>query len=70
MTDSSKRIRYAAISCHDFISDAGGGDEFRKFNELRQRLEELGFDLTPRMDSLRPWLPYNLYGRNRAIGGG
>lgn len=68
MTALSKRIRHVVISCHDFVSEAGnGGDEFRTFSEVRNRLEALGFEITTRPDHHHAWTRYYLYGRNRAL---
>lgn len=68
MTDLAKRVRHVIVSCHDFVSEAGnGGDEFRTFTEVRQRLEELGFEITTRPDHEHAWTRYFLYGRNRAF---
>jgi hypothetical protein len=67
MTELSRRIRHVVISCHDFIGEAGGGDQFRTFGEVRQRLEELGFDLSTRPDHPQPWVRFYVYGRNRAF---
>ncbi len=68
MTALSKQVRHVVISCHDFVSEAGGGgDEFRTFSEVRKRLEALGFELTTRPDHHHAWTRYYLYGRNRAM---
>lgn len=56
------RIRHLVISCHDFISDGGGGDEFRTFAEVRAFLEGAGFTLQTRPDHANPWVRYYLYG--------
>lgn len=61
----AERVRNLVISCHDFISDEGGLADFRTFNEVRARLEDLGFDTLHRPDHPRPWARYYLYGRNR-----
>lgn len=68
MTALAQRTRHVVISCHDFVSeDGGGGDEFRTFNEVRERLEALSFDLTTRPDHHHAWTRHYLYGRNRAM---
>lgn len=60
-------VRNLVISCHDFISDAGGDPRLRTFAEVGQVLEQLGFDLRTRPDHALPWVRYYLYGRNRAL---
>lgn len=67
MIELSKRTRHLVISCHDFISEAGGGEEFRTCSEVRHKLEELGFEIATRPDHPHAWTRYYLYGRNRAM---
>jgi len=68
MTELARRTRHVAISCHDFISDDGGGEEFRTFHEVRSALEAQGFEITTRHDHPNPWTRYYLYGRNHRLG--
>jgi FkbM family methyltransferase len=67
MANLTKRLRHVVISCHDFISERGGRDNFRTFSEVRSQLEELGFDLKDRREHADPWTRYYLYGRNPTL---
>lgn len=67
MDGLAERLENVVISCHDFISDGGGQDSFRTFDAVKAALEGFGFDLTTRPDHPHPWVPYYLYGRNRAL---
>lgn len=62
MTASAPRIRNAAISCHDFVADAGGGDEFQTREFVRPALEAMGFTVRQRGEAAHPWLRDTLYG--------
>ena len=57
------RVRNVAISCHDFIADGGGGDQFRTKDHVRQRLLDLGFVITERRDATTAWEADVLFGR-------
>ena len=57
------KIRNAAISCHDFIADQGGGDHYRTKVAVHQRLVELGFIVTERSDAATPWQADVLFAR-------
>ena len=56
------KIRNVAISCHDFIADGGGGDQFRTKDAVRRRLAELGFRVRERSDATVPWEADVLFG--------
>jgi FkbM family methyltransferase len=56
-------VRHVAISCHDFIADLGGGDQFRTKKDVRQRLVQLGYVVTQRNDAKTPWEADVLFGR-------
>lgn len=62
MTGSAPRIRTAVISCHDFVANAGGGDEFRTREFVRPALEAMGFAVRQRDQVPYPWLRDTLYG--------
>lgn len=62
MTGRAPWIRNAAISCHDFVADAGGGDEFRTREFVRSALEAMGFKVRQRRDAAQPWERDILYG--------
>lgn len=49
------KIRQLAISCHDFVAEAGGGEQFRTKDAVRLRLVELGYTVTERSDAVTPW---------------
>lgn len=62
MTASAPHIRNAAISCHDFVADAGGGDEFRTREFVRPAMEAMGFEVRQRVEVAHPWERDTLYG--------
>ncbi|MEO6580148.1 MAG: hypothetical protein ABIN83_03225, partial [Sphingomicrobium sp.] len=49
------KIRHVAISCHDFVADAGGGNQFRTKKFVRNRLVELGFAIQEHTDAKTTW---------------
>lgn len=49
------KIRNMAISCHDFVADKGGGEQFRTKQDVRQRLLDLGFTVVERSDATKAW---------------
>lgn len=56
------RVRNVAISCHDFVADRGGGEEFRTLEQVRRELERLGFTLRRRADARTEWTRDVLFG--------
>ena len=62
MTGSAPRIRTVAISCHDLVADAGGGDEFRTRDFVRPALEAMGYVVRQRAEAAHPWLRDTLFG--------
>ncbi len=44
----ASRIRNIVIECHDFVADAGGGDQFRTRAEVTAALEAFGFKVKRR----------------------
>ena len=67
MSGLAQRLKNVVISCHDFISDRDGGADFRTFDQVREKLDAMGFEITTRPDDPRPWVRYYAYGRNRAF---
>ncbi len=61
MTQIAHRVRHAAISCHDFISDRTGDEQFRVKAEVRAALEAHGFSIETRSDAPEPWMRDYLY---------
>ena len=49
------KVRHLAISCHDFLADRGGGDEYRTKEPVRKRLLDLGFTVTERSGAPSVW---------------
>lgn len=62
MRGSAPRIRNVAISCHDFVADDGGGDDFRTREFVRPALEAMGYVVRQRSEAAHPWLRDTLYG--------
>jgi len=62
MRGSAPRIRTVAISCHDFVADAGGGADFRTRDVVRPALEAMGYKVRQRAEAAHPWLRDTLYG--------
>lgn len=57
------KVRHMAISCHDFIAERDGGEQFRTKDAVRQRLIELGFTVTERYEANTPWEADVLFAR-------
>lgn len=56
------RVRHAAISCHDFVTDYFGGDEqYRTKEKVRAQLEAFGFTVRSRPDASESWVRDYLY---------
>lgn len=62
MEGTSRSCSNIVISCHDFLADAGGPEQFRTFEEVKGKLEQLGFALRFRPDHPDPWGRYYVYG--------
>jgi FkbM family methyltransferase len=58
----SNRVSHVAISCHDFVADRDGGDEFRTKAEVKKLLGTFGYRLTTRPDHPNAWVRDYLYG--------
>jgi FkbM family methyltransferase len=54
-------VRNVAISCHDFVADAGGYDALRTRDHVTAALERLGFH-TQRRSADQPWLRDVVFG--------
>jgi len=54
-------IENLAISCHDFIAEAGGDESTRTKATVRKALEAQGFSITERTSDARPWVRDTLY---------
>lgn len=54
-------IRHLAISCHDFITDAGGDPNYRTLDEVEQFLISAGYRVTKRANHPYPPTRYILY---------
>ena len=63
MAKSARQIRFVAISCHDFIADAGGSEQFRTREFVRAALRDHGFEIAQRTDAPHAWLRDTLFGR-------
>ena len=63
MANSARRMRYVAISCHDFIADAGGSEQFRTREFIKAALRDHGFEIAQRTDAPHPWLRDTVFGR-------
>jgi FkbM family methyltransferase len=62
MRSTSSIIRNLCISCHDFLSERGEGEELRTKADVRPELERYGFALTDRPNHPSPWVRDYLYG--------
>lgn len=58
----ARNVRHLAISCHDFVAEAGGGEQFRTKEAVRRRLVELGYVVSERSDAANPWEADVLFG--------
>lgn len=61
MAEVLPKVRSACISCHDFIADLGGSDEFRTREAVRPALEAAGFRIRTRPDDPQSWVRDYLY---------
>lgn len=61
MARLAPRIKNAVISCHDFVSEATGDEQFRVKAEVRSALESYGFTIKTRPESGDPWVRDYLY---------
>ncbi len=61
----ARNVRHLAISCHDFVAEAGGSDQFRTKDAVRRRLLELGYSVTERSDAKAPWEADVLFAQQR-----
>lgn len=66
MERSAAVTRHAAISCHDFVADVGGGDWFRTRAAVESALEGFDFVIHRRASAPHPWLRDTLYGERAA----
>ena len=66
MNEIAPNVRHLAISCHDFIADAGGDDSFRTLSFVREKLHLLGFQTRMGPAPRNPWDSYTIYG-DRAL---
>lgn len=55
--------RHVCIGCHDFLADAGGSEQLRTKQLVRDFLVKHGFRVTSRDDAPDPWTRDYLYGR-------
>ena len=65
MRKAAPSIRNVAISCHDFVADDGGGDDFRTREFVQPALEDMGFAVSNGKAGPEPWLVYTLYGKRK-----
>ena len=66
MRGIARTIRHCAISCHDFIADAGGAASFRTKRHVSSVLLDEGFVLSTHDRPDRPWLRDVIYAQHRA----
>jgi len=62
MSEIAPKVRHVAISCHDFIADAGGDDSFRTLSFVRDQLQLLGFRTQMAPVPKTAWDSYTIYG--------
>ena len=63
MTKSAPNMRHVAISCHDFVADAGGSEQFRTRDFVEGALRDYGFEIDRRTEAPHPWHRDALFGR-------
>jgi FkbM family methyltransferase len=64
MKETLARVRHAAISCHDFLADAGGSDDMRTLAEVSEVLRSSGWQIRRRENDPRDFIRYFLYATN------
>ena len=57
------KVRHLAISCHDFVAEKGGGEQFRTKEAVRRRLLDLGYAVSERSNASTPWEADVLFAR-------
>lgn len=55
------RLDHLCISCHDFIADLGGSDEFRSNSKVRAALETEQYRISARQDHPQCWVRDYVY---------
>jgi FkbM family methyltransferase len=58
-------VGHVAIECHDFVTDAGGGEQFRTMQFVMDAVRNFGFEVH-RREAAAPWLRHTVYGRRAA----
>ena len=62
MSEIAAKVRHVAISCHDFVADAGGDESFRTLSFVRDQLQLLGFRTQMASAPKTAWDKYMIYG--------
>ena len=62
MTRTLAITRHVAISCHDFLAERGGADDYRTRGLVQECLRRNGFHITTRPHDGRDWIRDYLYG--------
>jgi FkbM family methyltransferase len=57
--------RHVCIACHDFLADDGAPEELRTKAAVRKLLTKHGFDVSSRVDTMKPWARDYVYGINK-----
>jgi FkbM family methyltransferase len=59
--DALKSVDHLAVSCHDFLADAGGPGWQRTLGPVSALLREAGYSLRTRPGDSRPWVRHYVY---------
>ncbi len=62
MARLAPNVRHVAVSCHDFVAERTGAEEFRTRAFVREQLKRLGFEVKTRTEPGPPWVMDTLFG--------
>ena len=67
MSRTIQKTRYICISCHDFKAERESNEDMRTKATVREFLLKHNFEIVPREDDPREWIPDQLNGVNRDL---
>ena len=68
MSEFATKVRHVAISCHDFVAEAGGDDSFRTLSFVSEQLHQMGFRTRMAPAPKKAWDRFMIYGDRPSVG--